>query len=910
MLAKSKRLSQVMHKSKAIIPNSVLRQVLELFSLIACVCVIAQFIPKNWFNSMPATGGDTGSHFWPVKVLHDYGISHWTARPWNPANNGGEGLLVHYFPLPFLFMALLGYLIPVGMAFNLGTLLPVVTLPLAIWACLRWMRVRFPAPILAAMFSTTVILNEGYTMWGGNTLSTLSGQFAHMYALNFLVLGIGMLWSEIDLKKLPWKSAIFFTAVAISHGYVFFGVPPILFLFLWFHPRRNWRYRLMMVSLSGIFALLLSAWFVGPMILNNPWVTPHSFQWFFQNWSEEVLPRIFDPIIILFVLGLLWSSWRTYTHRDILILRQGLFWFFSGFIYLGFFFLFRYLHLVDVRALPQTQLFWAMTAGIFVALALKGFSKPISFAVCTLIVGLLIPWERAHVIKFPIWAEWNYAGWQSKPKYNELLKLSELLRGDFSQPRVAYEHHLKNNFVGTERVFEMLPMFANRSTTESLYLQSTILAPMIYSLTSEISENGSCPFSDWPCLRFKLSQAADHLDLLGVKELILSSEIALKVANEVSFLKKKATVGPWSVFEMNQPIAMVGTFSTAPQTIPFGDWRTAFWDWYRFYDKKKPYLVTAAATSALPKSENWVPTKECHPSTIVDFSGIALKTDCPGIPHFLKYAYHPSFTASHGEELFLVSPGYIGIVPKANETKLSYGSTLSWTWFRVMSLVTSSAILFLVMFQSSQIFKKYWVPLVNVGLAPSPIPTRKKTLKKKEIPLVKVNNEPDRSLFYLLLILTVGTYSAISYRTASPFFWNWRNLNFNDFDLISTRQGWGTLHKNEGPDGQPIVVKGAIFYSGLATHANSEIKIHLKSDHSFFSGKCGYPDYAQGAEIQCEIKTPSRTLFQTSPLNNSNREYPFKIFLSGEKDLTLIVRTLKDNINAAHAVWVDLAADD
>jgi hypothetical protein len=160
--------------------------------------------------------------------------------------------------------------------------------------------------------------------------------------------------------------------------------------------------------------------------------------------------------------------------------------------------------------------------------------------------------------------------------------------------------------------------------------------------------------------------------------------------------------------------------------------------------------------------------------------------------------------------------------------------------------------------------------------------------------------------FYMTAAFFGLSYVYISSQTDSMWFWNWRKLNFKDFELVDSHQDYGTLHKNESLDGKPIVVKGDVYYSGLATHANSEIRIKLKQDSSFFAGKCAYPDSAFGANIQCEIKTPSKVLFTSQTLNNDNREQSFQIFLNGEKNLTLGVKTLKKDITAAHAVWVDL----
>lgn len=880
----------------------------EAIAVLLSVYVIAQFLPKSLFNELPATGGDTGSHFWPVKVLHDYGIPNLVLRPWNPGNNGGEGLLVHYFPLPFLFMALLGYLIPVGTAFNIGSMLPVVTLPVSIWWAVRLMTRSRLAAVLAAMFSSGVVLNEGYSMWGGNTLSTLAGQFAHMYALNFLVLAIGYLSREMDQKKIPWRSGLLFSCVALSHGYIYFGVPPLLLLLALLLPKRNFRYRVFVCVSSAFLSLCLSLWFIGPMVLNGPWVTAHSFSWVFQNWPEEVLPRILEPTVITVVLAGLVILYQGLRKREFLLFRVTLFWLASGLVYLGFFFVFRWLKLVDVRALPQTQLFIAMGAGCLSAIALQFISKRLQALLGLTFLAFLCYWQTIHVVKFPIWADWNYSGWQSKGKFKELEKLSDALRGDLSLPRVAYEHHVKNNQVGTERVFEMLPYFANRATTESLYLQSTVLAPMIYSLTSEISQAASCPFHQWPCMRLNILGSQGRQELLGIKELILSSEVSLNQAKNASFLQERFKYGPWTVYENKNSVPMAEVFNEPPITISFENWRNQFWQWFRDYKKGSRFLVTAKNERDLPASESFANGRICHPQTRVDFSGIELRTDCPGVAHYLKYAFHPSFTSSGGESLFLVSPGFLGVVPKTHEIKITFGSSWIWGVFRALSFLSLLGLTAFLLKGR----KKYGLFLKKpffLGGGMKVVESPKSSLKKKTTPQKTVHTS--RLLpFYLFLGSLVMGYGYISYQTDSLLFWNWRNLNFSDFEIISHQQGYGVLHKNENLNGKPIVLKGAIRYSGLATHANSNTRIRIKSNKRFFAGICGYPDHAHTAKVRCEIRSQGRTFYSSPPLGDDNRESFFMVPVTRGQELELIVNTLKNNITAAHAVWVDLRLTD
>jgi len=41
---------------------------------------------------------------------------------------------------------------------------------------------RFPVPVIGASVSVLFLFNESYTMFGGNILSTLTGEFCYMIA--------------------------------------------------------------------------------------------------------------------------------------------------------------------------------------------------------------------------------------------------------------------------------------------------------------------------------------------------------------------------------------------------------------------------------------------------------------------------------------------------------------------------------------------------------------------------------------------------------------------------------------------------------------------------------------------------------------------------------------------------------
>jgi len=657
--------------------------------LLSC-SVIFLLTPDYVFNSQPATGGDTGSHFWPVKVLHEWGLRHGTIRPWSAGNLGGEGLLVHYFPLPFVLMALLGFVVPVGMAFNIGTLLPVVLFPFSVWFCCKKWKLPFPTLVLAPLFVLFELFNEGQTMWGGNLLSVLSGQFAHMYALNFFFFAAGFMREDLRLESgWPWQSVLCWVCVAISHAYVFITFPVFMIV--------------MIVSLIGMVPLGraifngltigvctagLSAWYLIPMILNNRYTTPHAFVWSFKSVLEETFPVILEPplwaaafgAVFIIVLG------KRFSRNSVRFMSMCAV---MAVVYLGMFFVFRKMNLVDVRAVPQVQIFILILAATFLGEILRNL-PPAFLHPLILASFVLVPlWVDKHATKAPYWMRLNYESWNVQEKYPSFSRLIEPLRGSLDQPRVAYEHDVKANFVGTERVFEMLPYFANRATTESLYLQSTVLSPMFFQFTSEISLAPSCPFSKWPCRSYSVTDSEAHARLLGIGSYILSSSVLVEQAKSAPWLRTVVESEPWSLFELQPPTPMSFTLKQEPKIILEKDWRQSFWDWYQTYNPDSAFLLFPVSGSSDVEAKSFVNNNEsCVHEVRTDFDGPELITNCPNTFHVLKFAYQPSFVASGGEELYVVSPGFIGLFPKSERTKLYFGESVSWKISRSVSWLT------------------------------------------------------------------------------------------------------------------------------------------------------------------------------------------------------------------------------
>jgi uncharacterized membrane protein len=183
-------------------------------------------------SSWPAAGGDTGSHYWPLVTLVKEALPNFAVKSWNPGNLGGEPHLVHYFPLPYLVMAVISLFTTLGAAFNIGTILPLVLFPACVFFALRRAQI---APLTAALASASVLTflyNESYSAWGGNSLSLLAGQFSHLYAFAFFIFVIGELARGCERDEFPFFLCFSSTAVILSHFYVALLLPFVFLFFL------------------------------------------------------------------------------------------------------------------------------------------------------------------------------------------------------------------------------------------------------------------------------------------------------------------------------------------------------------------------------------------------------------------------------------------------------------------------------------------------------------------------------------------------------------------------------------------------------------------------------------------------------------------------------------------------------
>ncbi|MFM2153951.1 MAG: hypothetical protein RL199_2386, partial [Pseudomonadota bacterium] len=562
--------------------------------------------------------------------------------------------------------------------------LPTLLLPVCVFAALRLLGAPRRAPALALLFSAVFVFNDSYNAWGGNLKSTLSGQFAHAWALDALLLLAGLLRWEFR-RGWPLWSTLAFSAVVLSHAYVALCLPVLFLAALVLFPAEGERaaYLRFLVKV-GAGGVLLSVWWLWPSVQNAPWTTPYESRWLPNLGSKDWFPAVYWPYAAglaaataAFLAGL-----RTRLGREAAV-RHVVLWLVLAAFYAFCIDLFPRIGLVDIRAVPQVQLFLFVGGAAALAVALAR-ARPAAAAWLIGAMAVLVPVHMSLTCDKSLASiRWNWEGWGRKQRTTEFRRLMSDLQGRLDQPRVVWEHSDVQSSAGGIRAFELLPWFAHRSTLESLYMQSTVLAPAYYYFQSLVCPKPKCPFPDQPCGSLNLPRAAALMPFVGADTLILSDRKVVDEAARMDAFERGPTEGPWNVFRLRAPVSLV----EVPESIRFegGDregWkmrsRQTFLDWPEVVDWTLERAFLQGADEAAVRAALKPAGVACHAAVSTEGQELRLTTDCPGKLHLLKFAYHPSFRSSGGEPVWLAYPGYMALVPKEGATTLTFGATPSW----------------------------------------------------------------------------------------------------------------------------------------------------------------------------------------------------------------------------------------
>lgn len=654
------------------------------------------FKPSLLLLKTTTTGGDTGSHYYTAFYLKHVLLPKGKVMGWQMANYAGYPLFYHYFPLPFLVMSLISLFVPLELAFKWVTALPAFLLPLSVFAMFRVMNFPQPVPSLGALFCLAYLFNENQSMWGGNLLSLLAGEFAFALSFAIFILFLGTFYRGIEEKRYTIINGILLALMGLSHGYtlaVWAGVG-LFFLLRKNSIKENLLY---MVKVHAIGVGLMSFWFI-PFLANLPWTTPFRIKWHFAS-VYEIFPPVLIPFFALSVLAFILYI------RD----ERARFLAFAAFVSIVGYFVAYPLGVVDVRFLTFLQFFLTIASAIL-GIRLSRLAR-LSFALPLILLPFVILWIELHTKKARHWAEWNYSGYEAKAAWSEAVEIFRFLREKGDAGRVVYENSPTYDRFGTMRIFESLTMFSGRYTLEGLYLHSSITAPYVFYIQAEVSKWASAPFRDYEVGSLDLKKGAKHMNLFAVTHFLVESEKVKEIVRNMPEFTYETKIGNIEIYRVNtsEPV-YVKIPEYEPVAFVSKEWKRPFYDWFKnaeYLDVplvwapdegiKEKFRLSTTRVTHIPQQPLKVPQHQIR--THVGEETIEFETTLPGYPHIIRISYHPFWKVEGAKEVYLVAPSFILVYPEATRVKLTFGKSIYNYLGELLTLVAILVVL-------SYLFKK------------------------------------------------------------------------------------------------------------------------------------------------------------------------------------------------------------
>jgi TolA-binding protein len=632
------------------------------------------------------TGGDTATHFQAAMYFKEHLLANWRIVGWNPGNYAGFPQFQLYFPLPFLLMRLLTVGASLAVAFKIVTVLGALLLPPSAYFFMRRLGYRYPAPDLAAIFSLGFLFMEANSAWGGNLLSSLAGEFSYSLALALALIYLGRMYADIDESKHVVLNAVLLAATGLCHGYpLLFCIAGTAFFLV---TTENWLERFAYVLSVNLLAFCFMGFWIVPLLVFSKYATVFNFVWIIHDiW--EVVPVILWPFCVLALISAV-SGVLAVADRE--LQRRTWFLLFLILAAVVLYLVAFKIGVVDVRFLPFAQIFVVLLAA-GVAGRIIGVFKIQALIILLLASGAAF-WSFHHQSNIQKWSAWNYSGWENKPLYASFNAVNEHLRGDFSRPRVVYEHNSVLAGAGTVRAFECLPLFSGRATLEGAYIQACLSSPAVFYLQSEISEEISAPLNQINYSRFDLEKALPHLRLFNVGHYITASQEAMQRAMVTDGYKLEAQYGPLAVFRIT---AHPGRYVEQPLYRPIikvtDNPKSDSFQWFRQGDPDVPLVLVESESdveapqfaAAYGKQDLAKILKDPERlklpgpgdlSEKVTAEEIIIDGVSPGIPLLIKVSYHPNWHVDGAARIWRAAPSFMLVFPETNQVRLYY----AWTW--------------------------------------------------------------------------------------------------------------------------------------------------------------------------------------------------------------------------------------
>ncbi|MHB8840741.1 MAG: 6-pyruvoyl-tetrahydropterin synthase-related protein [Candidatus Aquicultor sp.] len=657
------------------------------------------FKPDLIFSATTTAGGDTGAHHYVADFLIHHLLPKGRIAGWSPGWYMGFPMLHYYFPLGFLAIAAMSTVIKYQIAFKIGTLLGVFLLPATTYAAFKVLDFKFPFPLIAAGFTLPFLFMESYSIYGGNILSTLAGEFGYSLSFSLLILFLALLYRDIKEQRFRVSTGVLLAMVVLSH--VVTTIMALAFSTYFLLNRFNIK---RFAILAGVFVLgfFLTAFWSLPFAAKIGY-TAH-MQWDQLQGINEILPAPLRPFVAISAVGILGAIIR----RDS---RMYLFlWTFV--MSLALFFLVPSGRLWNGRVVPFFYYFsfiWAAYGIWFLRRVLAGLfydyvllpKRYADYVVAAIAIAVVVVTVFGTSQTAPAWINWNYSGFEGKAHWKDFNAINTYIKS-LPPGRVMVEHSSKIDTFGTPRAFELLPYFAGHPTIEGTLMEASLSAPFHFVNQAELSKEPSCAILGIQYPQLNVADGVRHLQLYNIDYfLTISNEVKLQANKnpDLALLKKFKVSGT----DMEFALYKVDTdgYVVIPKYMPLmvdtKDWRTTALAWYskpRLFDVP---LVDATQARALKDTFRTVSADLEGPirreparkgritNVIITDDGLDFTTSAIGVPHLIRISYFPNWKVEGADGPYLASPTIMMVVPRQRHVHLYFGETWSDTTGRILS---------------------------------------------------------------------------------------------------------------------------------------------------------------------------------------------------------------------------------
>jgi uncharacterized membrane protein len=247
-----------------------------------------QLHPSLLLANTTAAGGDTGSHVMLPAFMEHQLLTHGQLTGWDPGWYDGFPLYTFYFPLPAVVVVVLNGVMPYNVAFKLVTVLGTLTLPIAAWAFGRLAGLRDPGPGCLAAATLPFLFEPSFSIYGGNILSTMAGEYSYSLALSVALVFLGLVAKGLRTNRQRGLAAVLLAVTILCH--VLVGLFAIAGAVVWLVldrdlfrsvrsgargrlARRRFSVRFLWLVVMGAVGIALCAWWLVPFVVRGPYTT-------------------------------------------------------------------------------------------------------------------------------------------------------------------------------------------------------------------------------------------------------------------------------------------------------------------------------------------------------------------------------------------------------------------------------------------------------------------------------------------------------------------------------------------------------------------------------------------------------------------------------------------------------------